>query len=98
IEPERVLEGVEALAGHLVAAVGDPAVGLEKDRRTEIAVAVPPVARAGGLAAEAENALPQPVQPAPLLRALQPLAIGRRRRFRLQPGLDRGELRVRDRQ
>src|SRR5690606_11461708 len=58
VEPERVLELVEALAGRLVAAVGDPAVGLQQNRRSEVAVAVPPVARAGGRAAEAEDALP----------------------------------------
>src|SRR6266851_38426 len=62
VEPERVLEPVEALAGALVAAVGEPPIGLQQDRRTEITVLVPPVARAGGRAAEAEDALPQPVE------------------------------------
>src|SRR5215472_11102578 len=60
VEPERVLERVQALAGHLVAAVGDPAIGLQEDRRTQVAVAVPPVARARGRAAETEDALPEP--------------------------------------
>src|SRR3546814_4779096 len=49
-----------ALARHLVAAVGDPAVGLEQHGRPQIALAVPPVARAARLAAEAQDALPQP--------------------------------------
>src|SRR5205807_4943607 len=62
IEPERVVEPVEALAGPLVAAVGEPAIGLQQHRRAEIAVLVPPVARAGGRAAEAEDALPQAVE------------------------------------
>ena len=62
IEPERVLEPVEALAGALIAAVGEPAIGLQQDRQAEIAVLVLPVARAGGRAAETEDALPQPVQ------------------------------------
>src|SRR5712691_3371792 len=62
IEPERVLEPVEALAGALIAAVGEPAIGLQQDRRAEIAVLVPPIARAGGRAAEAEDALPRPIE------------------------------------
>ena len=33
VEAERVLELVEPLAGRLVAAVGEPAIGLEQDRR-----------------------------------------------------------------
>ena len=35
IEPERVLKLVEPLAGRLVAAVGQPAIGLQQDRRAE---------------------------------------------------------------
>src|SRR6202040_454029 len=87
IEPERVFEPVEALAGALIAAVSEPAIGLQQDRRAEIAVLVPPVARAGGRAAEAENALPQAVQLRAFLWRLVPLAI-RRRLIGLQPGLD----------
>src|SRR5271166_2640012 len=67
IEPERVLEPVETLAGALISAVGEPAVGLQQDRRAEIAVLVPPVARARGRAAEAEDALPQAVELGALL-------------------------------
>src|SRR5262249_41982318 len=48
VEPERVLELVEALALRLVTAVGQPAVGLEEDGGPEIALAVPPVGRARG--------------------------------------------------
>src|ERR1700738_1837885 len=62
IEPERVLEPVEALSGVLITAVGEPAVRLQQDRRAEIAVLVPPVARARGRAAEAKDALPQTVE------------------------------------
>jgi hypothetical protein len=57
VEPERVFELVEPLAGALVAAVLDPAVGLQQDGRTEIAVGVPPIRRAGGRAAGAQDAL-----------------------------------------
>src|ERR1700747_844113 len=46
IEPERILEAVEPLTRALIAAVGKPAIGLQQDRRTEILVLVPPVARA----------------------------------------------------
>src|SRR5689334_2442351 len=61
VKSERVLERVEAVAGALVARVGDPAIGLQQHGGAEIAVAVPPVARAGRGAAEAQNALPQAV-------------------------------------
>src|ERR1044071_3292373 len=74
IEPERVLEIVEALALGLVAAVAQPAIGLQQDRRAEIALALPPVAGARGRAAEAQDALPQPVELGALLGRLDALA------------------------
>src|SRR5690606_19680451 len=40
VQLERILEVVQARAGVLVAAVGNPAVGLEQDRRAEVALAV----------------------------------------------------------
>src|SRR3546814_10728715 len=55
VEPEGILELVEPLAGRLVTAVGDPAVGAQQDGGAEVAVAVPPVARAGGRAAKARS-------------------------------------------
>src|SRR4029077_5850596 len=93
IEPERVLELIEPLAGGLVAAVGDPAIGLQQHRRPEIALAIPPIARARRRAAEAQNALPQPVELGALLFRLQALAIRRGRARRLQPWPDRLVLR-----
>src|SRR6185437_5729777 len=75
IEAERVLEQIEPLAGILVAAVGDPAIGLQQDSRPEIPVAVPPIARTGGRAAEAQDALPQPVELLALRDRLALLAI-----------------------
>ena len=78
IEAERVLEVVKPLAGPLVAAVFDPAVGLKQDGRAEIAVAVPPVRRAGGRAAGAQDALVEPVELLPVLVALAPLLLRRR--------------------
>src|SRR3546814_10248096 len=59
VEPEGILELVEPLAGRLVTAVGDPAVGAQQDGGAEVAVAVPPVARAGGRAAKEHDALPR---------------------------------------
>ena len=57
IELERILEVIEALAGHLVAAVDNPAVGLQQDGGAKIAIGVPPIAGAAGLATEAQNTL-----------------------------------------
>jgi hypothetical protein len=62
IEPERILQIVQPLARRLVAAVDQPAIGMQQRRRAEIAVAVPPVARAGGRAAGAQDALVEPVE------------------------------------
>src|SRR5690606_365556 len=67
VELERILQIVQARAGVLVAAVDDPAVGLQQDRRAQVALAVPPVAGAGGAAAGAQDAFVQPVQAVPLL-------------------------------
>src|SRR3954467_3456909 len=55
IEPERILEIVEPFAGGFITAVLDPAVRLQQRRGSQIALAVPPVARAGGRAAGAQN-------------------------------------------
>src|SRR5215475_12123828 len=62
VELERVFEVVEARAGVLVARVGDPAIGLQQDRRTEVAIRVPPVTRAGRRAAGAQDALVETVE------------------------------------
>ena len=91
IKAERVLEIVEPVAPRFVARIDEPAVGLEQDRRAKVAVAGPPVARAGGRAAGAEDALVEPVELGPLLRRLQPFLLRRRAR-RLEPWLDRGVL------
>ena len=42
VEAERVLEVVEAFAGGFVAAVDQPAVGLQQDRRAKELVRIPP--------------------------------------------------------
>ena len=87
IEPEGIFELVEPLAGALVAAVLDPAIGLQQDGRAKIAVAVPPIRRTGCRAAGAQDALIEPVELAPVFAALPPFLL-RRRRVGLQPGLD----------
>src|SRR5688572_11669379 len=92
IEPERVFQIVEPIAGRLVARIHDPAIGLQQHGGAEIAVAVPPVARARGRAAEAQDTLPQAVELGTFLRRLRALA-RRRGGVRLQPRLDRGVLR-----
>src|SRR5690349_12228253 len=76
VEPERILESIQPLAGGFVAGIRDPAVRLQQDRRPQELLAVPPVARASGGAAETENALPKAVELGALLRALQPLLVG----------------------
>ena len=73
----RILEVVEALAGVLVAAVGDEAIGLQQAGRADELVGVPPEARAGGRAARAQDALVQAVQLVALLGRLQALLLGR---------------------
>jgi hypothetical protein len=93
IEAERVLELVEPLAGPLIARIGDPAVGLQQYGGAQITVAVPPVAGARRGARETQDALVEPVQFLAFGRRLQPLAVWRVR-VRLEPGLDRGQLRV----
>src|SRR5579871_4523482 len=93
VKTEGILEIVQSFASRLVAAIGKPAIGLQQHRGSEVAVAVPPVAGAGGRAAEAEDAFPQPVQLLAFPGRLGSLAVRRRRRG-LEPGLDRCVLRV----
>ena len=98
VQLERVFQVVQALAGVLVARVGDPAVGLQQDGRAQVLVAVPPVAGAAGRAAGAQDALVQAVELLAVLRRLQALAWPGCRALRAQPRLDRGVLRVEMRQ
>src|SRR5258708_17539693 len=61
IQAKRILEIVEALAGGLIAAVDDPAIGRQQRRGSEISIAVPPIAGAAGGTAGAQNARRRPV-------------------------------------
>src|SRR5262245_48055187 len=77
VEAEGILEVVEPFTGRLVAAVDQPALRLQQDGRTEIAVAVPPIARARGRAAGAQDALVEAVELDAIGVALSPLLLGR---------------------
>src|SRR5690606_30259811 len=94
VQLEGIFEVVQAGAGVLVARVDDPAVGLQQDRRAQVTLAVPPVARAAGRAAGAQDALVQAVQLLAVLGGLQALAVRRSRGLGADPRLDRGVLRV----
>src|SRR5277367_1701321 len=78
IEAERVLEIIKPLALRFVAGIDEPTIGLQQDRGTEIAVSIPPVARARGRAAGAEDAFVKAVELRPILRGLQPFLLRRR--------------------
>src|SRR4051794_2295873 len=62
VEPERVFEIVEPLAGRFVTRVFHPARRLQQRGGAEEAFAVPPVARARGRAARAQDALVEAVE------------------------------------
>src|SRR5512138_2211060 len=61
IEPERVFECIEPLPRRLIAAVDDPPVGGKQRRRPKVSIAVPPIARARGRTARAQDAGSGPV-------------------------------------
>src|SRR4029077_4999621 len=84
VEAERVFQIVEPLAGRLVARIDDPALRLQQRRRAEIALGIPPIARARGRAAGAQDAFVEAVELGPVLVALPPFLL-RRRRHRLHP-------------
>src|SRR5262249_41177917 len=86
-------EIVEPLAGGFIARIRDPPRRLQQRGRAEEAVAVPPIARAGGRAAGTEDAFIEPVELLAVLVALLPFLLRRRRRP-LQPRLDRRIVRV----
>src|SRR3546814_5706035 len=70
IEAERVLKLIQPFARHFVTAVGQPAIGLQQDRRAEEAVGVPPIAGAGCGTTGAQDALVKSVQLGAILRRL----------------------------
>src|SRR2546430_381254 len=78
IQPERIFEIVEPLAGRLIAAVLDPACRLQQCRGPQETLAVPPIARARGRAAGAKNAFVEAVELFAVLMALPPFLLRRR--------------------
>ncbi len=94
IETESIFQLVQTLTGHLVTAIGKPAVSLEEDGRAQKLVAVPPIRRATGRAARTEDAFVQPIEFRPVFRRLQPFFARRLWRDGLQPRLDRRILRI----
>src|SRR6185312_12068782 len=87
IQPERVLQCVEAFPGGLIAAVRQPTPGLQQCCRAQKALSIPPVARTSGGAAEAQDALVVPIELLAVLDGLKPFAL-RRWRWRFEPRLD----------
>lgn len=73
VQAHRVLEVVLALCRALVTRIGEPSVGLEQDGGAEVLLGVPPVRRARGRAAGAENALVEAVELAAVLLGLSVL-------------------------
>src|SRR5581483_769727 len=71
----RIFQVVQALAGRLVARVGDESVRPQERRRAHELVRVPPERRALRRAAAAENAFVKAVQLVAILGRLQPLAL-----------------------
>src|ERR1043165_1528465 len=79
VELERIIERIEPLAGLLIARIDDPASCLQQRRRAHVFLWVPPVARARGRAAGAQDALVEPVELLAVLLRLFPFLLGRRR-------------------
>ncbi len=97
IELEGIFQIVQPLAGGLVAAVDDPAIGMQKCRRSEIAIPVPPVGRAGRRAGRAHHAFVEPVELLAVVDRLLPF-LGRAVGLGLQPRHDAGVLGIEMRQ
>src|SRR5215472_2256901 len=93
VEAERIFEIVEASSGRFVAAVLEPTMRLQQRGWSHEALAVPPIARARGRAARAQDALIEAIELLAIFVALFPLLLWRRRSG-LQPRLDRGMLRI----
>ena len=94
VQPERILQGVQTLAGVFVSAVHYPAIGLQQRRGTQIPFGIPPITRACRGTAGAQDARGREVYLFLILPGLKPLPVRRGRRSSLQPRLDGGVLGV----
>lgn len=72
VDAHAVIESVLTLGGLLVTRIGQPTVRLKQDGRTQVLLAVPPVRRARGRAAGAQDAFVKTVE---LLAVLGALAV-----------------------
>ena len=84
IQTHGIVERGLALLGPLVAGIGQPAIALQQHGGAEVLLAVPPVARARGRAARAQDAFVQPVEFLALPRRLAVFAPVRGRGGALQ--------------
>jgi len=72
VDAHAVIKSMLTLGGLLVTRIGQPTVRLKQDGRTEVLLAVPPVRRARGRAAGAQDAFVKTVE---LLAVLGALAV-----------------------
>lgn len=70
VQVHLVVQGLLALLVPLVTRIGEPPVRLEQNGGSEVLLRVPPVGRARGRAAGAENALVETVELSPVGLAL----------------------------
>ena len=90
VELVGIIQALQTLLRHLITGIGNPAVSLLENGRTEVLIRVPPVGRARGGAAGAENALVETVQQQTILVGLEilNLVVGVHLALLLEPGLD----------
>lgn len=75
VNAERILQLVQPSGRRFVTGIDNPTVGLHKDGRTKILVAVPPVRGTRGGATSTQNALVQTVQLGAVVHRLEVLGI-----------------------
>ena len=89
VECHVVLKLLLPLFGALVTRICDPPIRLQEHRRSEVLLRVPPVRRARGRAASAQDTFVQPIQLLSVFFGLPVFAAIRRWRVSLEVGLDR---------
>ena len=94
VELVGIVQTLQTLLRHLITGIGNPAVSLLENGRTEVLIRVPPVGGAGGGATSAENALVETVQQQTILVGLEilNLVVGVHISLLLEPRLDGGIL------
>ena len=79
IKSERIFEMIETITGRFIARVNQPTIGLQQCRGSEIAVAIPPIARARRRTARAENTFVKTIELFAIFARLLPFFFGRGR-------------------